>query len=208
MKCCGRGLTEAELVLLDSDPALVPDELVQKVAWHSPTCFDRDEYEAAWRRLTSRVIQVLHNAPDSQLTAGLWWARWTDWPEDERAAFRAEMTEVLVSAAGDERRWPGLDAVFQAAAQLDQDLTPWLRLVDGFPDAVVAHLADFWSLDVWISGGHYGSRLLWENPSATEQLVAWLVAPALRDRLSEMDGQVAQRAVEQIGWHLLEISTR
>lgn len=196
--------------MLDRDPAQVPDDIVRKFAlevWDHLE-MDRDQYELAWRRLAYRVAQVLERDPDPGLTSGLVWARWPEWPEGERAALRGLLTEVIVRAAGDEESWPKLDDLFQAAAQLDQDLTPWLDLVGSFPDAVVAHLARYWSYDLYISDGHYGSRLYWKDPEPGEQLRDWLITPALRDRLSGMDSETAQRALEQIGWHRREISTR
>lgn len=195
--------------MLDRDPAQVPDDIVRKFAlevWDHLE-MDQDQYELAWRRLAYRVAQVLERDPDPGLTSGLVWARWPEWPEGERAALRGLLTEVIVRAAGDEESWPKLDDLFQAAAELDQDLTPWLHLVGSLPDAVVAHLAQYWSYDLYVSG-YYGSRLYWENPGPYEQLRDWLITPALRDRLSGMDSGTAQRALEQIDWHLREISTR
>jgi hypothetical protein len=113
-----------------------------------------------------------------------------------------------VRAAADEERWRTLDELILAAAQLDQDMTPWLRLADGFPDEAFAQLAGHWSRDLLHSDSSTcGAWLFWEDPSAGEQIEEWLLTAALRDRLSAMDGEVAQRAVRQID-QLAEFSTR
>ncbi|GGU62998.1 hypothetical protein [Lentzea flava] len=206
MKGCLYCWTQAELDALDGDPELVPDEIVRQFARETPDHFDRDEYELAWRRLAHRIVQVLEREPDSMYTSGLEQAGWTGWPEDERAAFRALVTGVVVRAAEDEERWPSLDDLIQAAAQLDQNMNPWLRLVESFPDGAFAHMAEYWSRDL-LHSSNYGTWLFWKDPAAGEQIEDWLLTTALRDRLSAMDSAVARSAVEQIGV-LAEISTR
>lgn len=201
MKCCGRALTEAQLTLLDGDPELVPEDVLRRFAIHPSSCFDEDEYKAAWQRLAYRMVQLQEDAPDTGLTFGMTRAESVSWPEDQRTALREQFTEVIMRAAADEERWPNLDSLIQSAAHLDEDLTPWLRLVDSLQDAVVAHLAQFWSYDLYTSSDRsWGSWLYWENPRADEQLQKWLLNPALRDRLSGMDSEAAQRALKQFDW--------
>jgi hypothetical protein len=192
--------------MLDGDPERVPDEIVRQFARESTDHFDHDEYELAWRRLAHRVVQVLEREPDSMYTAGLEQAGWAGWPEDERDSLRALITGVVVRAAEDEERWGTLDDLIQAAAQLDQDMTPWLRLVESFADGAFAHLAEYWSRDL-LHGSNYGTWLFWKDPTAGEQIEDWLLTAALRDRLSAMDSEVARSAVEQIEV-LTGISTR
>jgi len=209
VKCCGRVLTEDQLTLLDGDPELVPDDVVQGFADHSESCFDEDEYKAAWRRLAYRVVRLLENAPDTSLTGGLWSAKPLSWPEDERAALRAQVTDAMLRVAEDEERWPALDALFQFGPHLDESLTPWLRLVDTFPDEVVTYLADKWAYAVNTTGeGDYGYVFIWEEPTAGEEMREWLFRPALRDRLSGVDSEAAQEALLQIDWLAEELSTR
>jgi len=208
VKGCLYCWTQAELDELDGDPELVPDDLVRQFARESTDHFDRDEYELAWRRLAHRVVQVLENEPDSMYTTGLEQARFPSWPENERVALRSMITDVVVRTAGDEERWPALNDLIQAAAQLDQDMTPWLRLVESLPDGAFAHLAAYWSWDFLHSDpSTYGTWLFWKDPSAGEQIEDWLLTAALRDRLSAMDSEVAQRALEQID-QVAEFSTR
>ncbi|MFJ5991046.1 hypothetical protein [Lentzea sp. NPDC092896] len=202
-------MTEADLMLLDGDPELVSDDLLQNFAWHQSGCFDEDEYRNAWRRLAYRVVQVLEDDPNIALAEGMMLARPLTWPEDERAALRAQLTDALRRAAGDEERWPALEALFQAAARLDESLTPWLRLVDTFPDEVVTYLAGSWASAVQCTTeGDYGYTLDWEDPTPGEEMREWLFRPALRDRLSEMDSEAAQDVYLQIDWFAEEFSTR
>ncbi|MEU3649709.1 hypothetical protein AB0E59_40500 [Lentzea sp. NPDC034063] len=209
MKCCGRVLTEADLTLLDGDPELVSDDLLLNFVWHPPGCFDEDEYEAAWRRLAYRVVQVMEDDPHASLAEGLALARPFTWPENERAALRAQLTGAIRRAAGDDERWPALDALFQTAALLDESLTPWLRLVDTFPDEVVVHLVREWTSAVQCTTkGDYGSLLVWQNPTPGEEMREWLFRPALRDRLSGVDSEAAQDAFLHVDWFAEEFSTR
>lgn len=210
MKGCGRCWTEAELKLLDGDPALVPDEIVRKFGWEVTGHFEREEYEPAWRRLAYRVVQVLEDDPDDKLTQGLSWAGWSGWPEAERAALYSLFTEAVLRAAADDERWPKLGGLIQSAAQLDQSMTPWLRLVDTLPDPVVAHLAAEWSFDIFHSGGTFcfGNWLSWKDPTACEEVRGWLLTPALRDRLLEVVSADALTALEHLEWLDWEISIR
>ncbi len=191
--------------MLGEAPALVPDEVVRKFAWESSDHFDRDEYELVWRRLAYRVVQELERLPDAKLTTGLEWARWPGWPEEERTALRALVTEIICRAAEDEKRWGQVNELIVAAAQLDQDLTPWLRLLDSFPDAIVADFAASWSWDYAYDTKPLLSWAWWE--CADQPIHEWLTSRALRDRLSAMDGAVAQRALENIDL-MVEFSTR
>ena len=209
MKGCGRCWTEAELELLDGDPALLSDEIVYKFAWETFDHFEPDEYELAWRRIGYRVVQVLeHHLTEPKLTQGLRWAGWSSWPEGERAALYSLFTEAVLRAAADEERWPKLNGLVQAAAQLDQSLTPWLRLVDTLPDEVVAYLVKDWSYDLYYYSGHFGTWLYWDDPTPGEEMQEWLLRPALRDRLSGMDSEAAQSALEHFRWIVGDFSTR
>ncbi|RDI33260.1 hypothetical protein DFR72_102509 [Lentzea flaviverrucosa] len=191
--------------MLDGDPELVPAVVVQKFAWESADHFERDEYEFAWRRLGYRVVQELERLPDDKLTAGLRWARWPSWPEAERTALRALITDLIVRVAGDQERWWQLDELIQAAAQLDQDMTPWLRLVDDFQDALVAQLAESYSMYYTHSDGPVLTWMTWDDPGGP--IVDWLLSPTLRDRLSGLDDRNAQRALELIDL-MVELSIR
>ena len=193
MKGCGLCWTPAELELLDGDPALVPDTVVWQFAWEVEDHFEPDEYELAWRRLAPRVLDLLESDPDSRLTQGLTWANLPAWPEDERTALRARLAEIIIRSADS----PELSELVQAAAQMDEDLTPWLRVVDGLPDSAVAELAHKWSY-AFLSGGTPcdGGWLRWDEPA--QPIRGWLLTPALRDRLSGMDNEVAQYAVMQV----------
>jgi hypothetical protein len=195
-------------MLLDGDPELVPDDLLRSFAWHSSSCFDKDEYEAAWRRLAYRVIQVLEDTPDTSLTFGMTRAKSLSWPEDERAVLREQFTGAIMRAVADEERRPNLNGLIQSAAHLDEDLTPWLRLVDSLPDEVIVHLAKGWSYDVYFDNGRFGSWLHWEDPTSGEQMQEWLLRPALRDRLSGMDSEAAQDALKHLRWLAGDFSTR
>ncbi|MFD4642266.1 nucleoside-diphosphate sugar epimerase/dehydratase [Lentzea sp. NPDC058436] len=173
MKGCGLCWTEAELALLDGDPALVPDKVVWQFAWEVEDHFEPEEYGPAWRRLGYRVIGLLDDDPDSRLTMGLTWAGWQDWPEAERTALYEQVTDVVLRAAADENRLRDLGELLQAAAQLDQSLTPWLRLADTLPDEVVEHLAEEWS-DVNSANSTFGTWLRWTGPTPQEEVEEWL----------------------------------
>jgi hypothetical protein len=173
LKGCGLCWTEAELELLDGDPALVPDEVVWRFAWEVEDHFEPEEYGPVWRRLGYRVIGLLDDAPDSRLTMGLTWAGWQEWLEAERAALYAQVTDVVLRAAADEDRRKDLSELVQAAAQLDQSLVPWLRLVDTLPDEVVADLAEEWS-DFERADSTFGTWLRWTGPSPQDELREWL----------------------------------
>ncbi|MCR3752860.1 hypothetical protein LX88_006855 [Lentzea californiensis] len=191
--------------MLDGDPEPVPAAVVQKFAWESTDHFERDEYELAWRRLGYRVVQELERFPDDKLTAGLQWARWPSWPEAERTALRAPITDLIGRVAGDQERWRQLDELIQAAPQLDQDMTPWLRLVDDFQDALVAQLAESYAGDYTYSNGFMLIWMTWDEPG--RPILDWLLSPALRSRLSGVDTRNAQRAVELIDL-MVEFSIR
>ncbi|MFD9704756.1 hypothetical protein [Lentzea sp. NPDC059081] len=173
MKGCGLCWTEAELELLDGDPALVPDAVVWQFAWEVEDHFAPEEYAPAWRRIGHRVVGLLDGDPDSRLTMGLSWAGFAEWPEAERAALRAQVTDVVLRAAADEERWRDLSELVQAAAQLDQSLTPWLRLVETLPGEVVEHLAEEWS-DVHSANSTFGTWLRWTGPTPHEEVEEWL----------------------------------
>ncbi|GLY52728.1 hypothetical protein [Lentzea sp. NBRC 102530] len=204
MKGCTRCWQQEELDLLDGDPELLSDKIVHKFAWESTDHFDRDEYELAWRRLGYRVVRVLEQDPDDKLTAGLKWARFDSWPEDEQTALRTLVTDVVVRAAGDpERRWK-LDELLQAAAQLDQDIAPWLRLADTFEDDAVAVLADTYA-DLYVYSAGPMSWMMWDD--SNQPIHDWLLSPALRARLSTIDSPDAQDAVKNIDL-MIEFSIR
>ncbi|USX51078.1 hypothetical protein [Lentzea sp. HUAS12] len=196
MNGCGRCWRQDELDLLDGDPELLSDKLVHKFAWESTDHFERDEYEPAWRRLGYRVVGVLENDPDGKLTAGLAWARFESWPESEQAALRALVTDVVVRAAADPERWWRLDELLHAAAQLDQDMAPWLRLVDTFEDDVVAHVAHDYSWHYGRDTGPLLTWMMWDDPG--KPIRDWLHSPALRARLSRIDSRDAQQALENV----------
>ena len=61
----------------------------------------------------------------------------------------------------------------QAAAQLDQSLTPWLRLVDTLPDGVGADLAEEWS-DFEKADSTFGTWLRWTDPTPQDEVREWL----------------------------------
>lgn len=195
-------------MLLDGDPELVPEEVLRRFAIHPSSCFDENEYQAAWRRLAHRMIRLQEEAPDAGLTFGMTRAKSLSWPEDERTALREQFTGAIMRAVADEERWPNLDGLIQSAAHLDEDLTPWLRLVDSLPDEVVVHLAKGWSFDVYYDNGRFGNWLYWEDPTSGEQMQEWLLRPALRDRLSEVNSEVAQSALEHLRWLVGDFSTR
>ncbi|WP_030471338.1 hypothetical protein [Lentzea aerocolonigenes] len=62
MKGCLYCWTQAELDVLDGDPALVPHDTVRRFAEEATGHFDPDEYELAWRRLAHRVIEILETS--------------------------------------------------------------------------------------------------------------------------------------------------
>ena len=173
MKGCGLCWTEAELELLDGDPALVPDEVVWQFAWEAEDHFEPGEFGPAWRRLAHRVVGLLDDDPDSRLTAGLTWAGWQEWPEAERAALHAQVTDVVLRAAANEERRKGLGELVQAAAQLDQSMVPWLSLVDTLPDEVAEHLAEEWS-NLNSANSTFGTWLHWTDPTPHEEVEEWL----------------------------------
>ncbi|GHH60972.1 hypothetical protein [Lentzea cavernae] len=173
MKGCGLCWTEAELALLDGDPALVPDEVVWQFAWEVEDHFEPDEYGPAWRRLAHRVVGLLTEDPDSRLTMGLTWAGFSHWPEAERTALYAQVTDIVLRAASDEERHKDLGELIEAAAQLDQSMVPWLRLVDTLPDEVVEHLAEEWS-DCDKASSTFGTWLRWTDPTPQDEVLEWL----------------------------------
>jgi hypothetical protein len=68
---------------------------------------------------------------------------------------------------------------------------------------------DHWSYNLYLSADtiHCGSSC-WKDPSADQQLREWVSRPVLRDRLSAMDHEAAQRALEYFGWPVGDFSTR
>ncbi|WP_394615691.1 hypothetical protein JNUCC0626_39130 [Lentzea sp. JNUCC 0626] len=205
MRGCGLCWTEAELEALDRDPVLLSDEIVRKFAWETTSHFDRDEYELAWRRLGYRVVEVLERELDNKLTAGLPWARFDSWPEGEQEALRTLITDVVVRVAGDPERRHELDRLLQAAAQLDQDMAPWLRLLDTFADDVVVEVAGTYAWDYARDNGPLLTWMWWDDPG--KPIREWLVSDELRARLSTIDNRNAQSTLEDIDL-MIEFSTR
>ncbi|WP_439661538.1 hypothetical protein ACSHWB_08515 [Lentzea sp. HUAS TT2] len=206
MNGCLRCWNQAELDQLDGDPALVPDDLLRKFAREVYDHFDQDEYELAWRRFAPRIVGMLDHTPESWLTQGLTWAGVSRWPENEQIALRSLLTETVVRAAGNEERRLEVAELIWAAAQMDQDVSPWLRVVDGLPPAVVAELARDWSYDLLAGSGRSAASWdLWPEPG--DPIREWLLTASLRARLSEVDGESAQWAVYQIDM-LADVSTR
>lgn len=194
---CTHCYTQAELGLLGSDPALVPDHLVARFAREAADHWSESQYSVLWRGFAPRILRTLPADPyPSWLLRGLASARVPDWPATQQAALRDTLRAMIAHAVADSVPADGMAELIYAAAHADSDLTPWLDHLDTLSgaavDAAIAELARHWAEDL-AGGGE--PQLWWQPDDGAASIRAWLHSDALDERLNRMDDS---RAVDAL----------
>ncbi|MCE7011372.1 hypothetical protein LWC34_52475 [Kibdelosporangium philippinense] len=183
---CSRCYSEAELELFGGDPALVPDRLVVSFATDATDHWSEDQYGLIWRGLAPRILRLLDPDPDERVLRGLSFARFSTWPEEEQAAVRHEVREIVTRAFTTWDHPFPLEELLCAVAYVDGELAPWLGYLDTLgadADAPIALLAEQWASEL-----PKGTLLQWRlhDEDSTEPIRDWLYSDALHDRLKRM----------------------
>lgn len=196
---CTYCYSQSNLDLLGGNPALVPDDLVGCFAREVTGHWSEEQYGLLWRGLAPRILSVLEAEPDEQLLHGLTFARFAEWPDVEQTAVRDTLRAMVVRAVTGGKTPTVVEELVLAAANIDQDVTPWLNYLDTLSgadaDAGIAGLAQYWA--GFLSGGDK-PRLRWYSEDPAAPIRDWLYSDALHERLSRMDNRFTQIAIAEM----------
>jgi hypothetical protein len=194
VKGCTYCYRQADLDLLGGDPAQVPDYLVGTFAAEVPDHWSEEQYGLLWRGLAPRILGLLERAPDEMLLRGLAFARFDTWPAEEQTAVREAVRAMVAGAVTTGAPGDVVAQLVRAAANLDQDVMPWLRYLDTLPGAGVAGLARHWARNL----GTGGETLWWLPEDQTDAIRDWLYSDALHERLHRVDDRETQIAIAEM----------
>lgn len=130
---CGRCYTRDELALLAGDPEAVPDRLLASATSDACDHWSPEQWRFLYRRFAPRLITLLH-AGDCDRTLllrgfGPSYADLASWPDSERRATEAALTDVLLQLLENEPADELVRLLGGLACAYD-DLRPWLARLD------------------------------------------------------------------------------
>lgn len=186
---CARCFSDPEDALLRSGNALLPDQLVERVAAKDPTHWS--DQPALVRRVLPQLVRLL---ADGRATDARWCARglvaagWHGWPDDQRRSVEGFLTTWWRHTLRTAPSFGRIREVFTSCAIASLTVRPWLDVWDeeATQSASVRELRarciEDWHEDL----ARYGSTFpCWWGPDGSEEraveaLTAWMLDPGGR----------------------------
>lgn len=182
---CLRCYSEQDLLVLEGDPDLVPDDLVRSVAADPHDHWSSEQWRFLYRRFAPRLVGLVRAkqvASGMSLRAfGPSYADLAGWPDEERHATENALSAVLVNALA---HWPSYELVelLDGLACAYDNLRPWLaRLDTASGDAAlggVIRLACYWATGLlW---GDDDWFTWWDNDDQLTAVRDWTMSARIK----------------------------
>ncbi|ALG11157.1 hypothetical protein [Kibdelosporangium phytohabitans] len=193
---CTHCYSQSDLDLLGGDPALVPDSLAWSFAYEVTDHWSEQQYGLIWRGLAPRILAALAESPDERLLHGLTFAGFSTWPDTQQTALREAVRDMVTRAVTGGVAPFTVERLICAAANIDQDLRPWLAYLDTLTgadaDAGLTALALHWAEQI---AKQHEPMLWWGPRDPAAPIRDWLYSDVLHERLSRVEARDAQIAI-------------